>query len=103
MQLGSVLGTVVATVCYEGLEGVRFLILQPLDEAQKANGRPVVAADAIHTAGEGDLVYFVASREAAVAMPNTFVPVDHAIVGLVDEVTLVEDDTSKPSPEEVVL
>jgi len=28
----------------------------------------------------------VASREAAVAMPETFVPVDHAVVGIVDEI-----------------
>jgi ethanolamine utilization protein EutN len=37
-------------------------------------------------AGPGELVYFVSAREAAVAMPNTFVPVDQAIVGIVDEV-----------------
>jgi microcompartment protein CcmK/EutM len=37
-------------------------------------------------------VYFVASREAAEAMPERWVPVDHAIVGLVDHITLAEDD-----------
>jgi ethanolamine utilization protein EutN len=37
-------------------------------------------------AGPGELVYVVASREAAEAMPIRFVPVDHAIVGIVDEV-----------------
>jgi ethanolamine utilization protein EutN len=37
-------------------------------------------------AGEGELVYFVSSREAAEALPVRFVPVDHAIVGIVDEV-----------------
>jgi microcompartment protein CcmK/EutM len=37
-------------------------------------------------AGPGELVYFVASREAALALPEPFVPVDHAIVGLVDAV-----------------
>jgi microcompartment protein CcmK/EutM len=31
-------------------------------------------------------VYFVASREAAEAMEPRFVPVDHAIVGIVDDV-----------------
>ena len=57
-------------------------------------GDPVlrqVAADAVAMAGPGELVYFVASREAAEAMPERFVPVDHAVVGLVDHVTLVED------------
>ena len=88
MQLGRVVGTVVATVKTPGLEGVKFLIVQPLDRHQEPNGRPVVAADGVHMAGPGELVYIVGSREAAQALPNTFVPVDHAIVGIVDEVTL---------------
>jgi ethanolamine utilization protein EutN len=91
MHLGRVLGTVVATVKAEGLVGVRFLIVQPLDKHGSDDGTPVVAADAVATAGPGELVYFVASREAAEALPERFVPVDHAIVGLVDQVTLAED------------
>ena len=88
MQLGRVTGTVVATVKAEGLEGVKFLVVQPLDKHQRDAGQPVVAADAVAMAGPGELVYFVASREAAEALPERFVPVDHAIVGLVDHVTL---------------
>ena len=34
----------------------------------------------------GEQVYFIGGREAAVALPETFVPVDHAIVGIVDAV-----------------
>lgn len=86
MHLGRVLGTVVASIHYPGLTGVPFLIVQPLDRHQQPKGQPVVAADAVRMAGEGELVYFVASREAALACPETFVPVDHAIVGIVDEV-----------------
>ena len=86
MQLGRVTGTVVATVKADGLEGVRFLIVQPLDEAREPVGRAVVAADAVHMAGPDELVYYVAAREAAEALEPRFVPVDHAIVGIVDEV-----------------
>jgi len=86
VQLARVIGTVVATVKSDGLEGVKFLIIQPLDRRQQPKGDPVVAADAVHMAGPGELVYFVSAREAAVAMPEPFVPVDHAIVGIVDEV-----------------
>ena len=86
MQLARVTGTVVATTKVPGLEGVKLLIIQPLDRQQKPTGKPVVAADAVHMAGPGELVYFVASREAAQALEETFVPVDHAIVGIVDEV-----------------
>jgi len=86
VQLAEVIGTVVATIKYEGLEGVKFLIVQPLDRDREPVGRPVVAADAVAMAGPGELVYVVASREAALACPEPFVPVDHAIVGIVDEV-----------------
>ena len=75
-----------ASVKYPGLEGVRFLIVQPLDRDANPSGRMVVAADAVATAGPGEMVYIVASREAALALPEPFVPVDHAIVGIVDEV-----------------
>lgn len=86
MQLAEVTGTLVATIKYEGLEGAKFLIVQPLDRERKPVGRPVVAADAVAMAGPGELVYIVESREAALAMPVPFVPVDHAIVGIVDHV-----------------
>ena len=88
MKLGRVIGTVVATCRYEGLEGVKLLVVQPLDESLKPEGRPQVAADATAQAGPGELVFVVASREAAQALPEVFVPVDLAITGLVDEVAL---------------
>jgi ethanolamine utilization protein EutN len=86
MQLAEVTGTLVASVKYEGLEGVRLLVVQPLDREQRPDGDMVIAADAVDMAGPGELVYIVASREAALAMPVPFVPVDHAIVGIVDQV-----------------
>jgi ethanolamine utilization protein EutN len=88
MQLARVLGSVVASEKAAGLEGVRFLVIQPLDKRQEPSGGTVVAADAVHMAGPGELVYFVSSREAAEALPERFVPVDHAIVGIVDDVSL---------------
>lgn len=86
MQLARVLGSVVATEKADGLEGVRFLVIQPLDKGQRPSGGTLVAADAVHMAAPGELVYFVSSREAAEALPERFVPVDHAITGIVDQV-----------------
>jgi ethanolamine utilization protein EutN len=85
MQLARVMGTVVATRKYAGLEGIKFLIVQPLSKTQAPMGDPVVAADATAQAAPGELVFIVGSREAAQALPETFVPVDHAIVGIVDD------------------
>lgn len=86
MLLGRVLGSVVATVRSEGLTGVRFLLVQPLDDAGAAKGNPVVAADATQSAAPGQLIHFEGGREAALALDPWFVPVDHAVVGLVDQI-----------------
>jgi ethanolamine utilization protein EutN len=91
VQLARVMGSVVATEKTAGLEGVRFLVIQPLDKHRRPSGKTVVAADAVHMAGPGELVYYVSSREAAEALPERFVPVDHAIVGIVDDVHLEEE------------
>lgn len=92
MQFARVIGTVVATVKYQDLEGVKFLVVQPLTKQQEPIGEPIVAADGTAQAGPGELVFIVGSREAAQAMPEPFVPVDHAIVGIVDDVELSDDD-----------
>lgn len=88
MYLGRVIGTVVCEIKYEGLQGARFLVVQPLDHTLKPVGTPEVAVDTI-SARRDDLVYLVGSREAALALDPTFVPVDSAIVGLVDSVDAV--------------
>jgi ethanolamine utilization protein EutN len=98
MQLGRVTGTVVATVKVPGLTGVKLLLVQPLDRHLRPVGGQVVAADAVHMAGPGELVYVVAAREAAQAMPDPFVPVDHAIVGIVDAVRLLAGDEGASPP-----
>ena len=87
MYLGRVIGTVVATRKYPGLEGIKLLMVEPLDDQLARAGDPHVAVDATYTAGPQDLVYLVGSREAALALEETFVPVDAAIVGIVDHVS----------------
>jgi ethanolamine utilization protein EutN len=87
MQLARVIGSVVTTVRAPGLDGIKLLLVQPLNKSLAPVGDAVVAADAVAMAGVGELVSVVASREAAVALPETFVPVDHAITGIVDAVT----------------
>jgi len=91
MFLARVIGTVVATQKYQGLEGVKLLVVQPLDKHRRPQGEPVVAADGTAQAGPGELVTVVASREAALALPVKFVPVDHAITAIVDEVDVIRD------------
>ncbi len=86
MFLARVIGTVVATKKYEGLDGVKLLIVRALDKNGRENGAPQVACDWDVRAGRGDQVYCVSAREASHAMPERFVPVDAAIVAIVDRV-----------------
>lgn len=85
MFLARVIGTVVATVKVPGLEGAKLLVVRPLSPAGEPTGEPIVACDQVQ-AGPGDHVYCVDKREATLAMPDPFVPVDAAIVAIVDDV-----------------
>ncbi len=85
MFLARVIGTVVATVKYEGLEAAKLLLVVALDKnGDDLPGPPVVACDEAQ-AGVGDKVFCVSAREASHALPERFVPVDAAIVGIVDQ------------------
>ncbi len=92
MKLGRIIGTLTPCAVYDGLEGVPMLVMQPLDKYQQPIKEPVIAADSTRMAGPGELVYYESSREAALAMDPWFVPVDHAIVGLVDKVELYKPE-----------
>lgn len=83
MNLGKILGTVVATRKDPSLMGVRLLMMQPLNDDLKPVGAMIVTADPIG-ARTGDVVMWVGSREASLALENKFAPVDAAVVGLVD-------------------
>lgn len=88
MYLGRVIGTVVAERKVEGLDGIKLLVVQPLNHRREPAGEPIVAADTVR-AGPGELVYLTQAREAAQALENAFVPVDAAIIGIVDELEAV--------------
>ena len=79
----------VATQKAEGLEGVKLLVVQPLDKYLQPEGEPEIAADGTAQAGPGELVFVIYSREAALVLPEWFVPVDLAITGIVDETDIV--------------
>ena len=83
MELARVIGRCVATIKYPTLEGVRLLVIQPVSASGEPQGEPIFAADGMQ-AGPGDLVSWVTGREAALALPNTFAPVDCAVVTIVD-------------------
>ncbi len=88
MLLGRVIGTVVPALTVNELSSTPLLWVQPLDREGRDEGEPLICADGTRMAGPGQMIYWVASREAALALEPSFVPVDDAIVGLVDDVRL---------------
>jgi microcompartment protein CcmK/EutM len=88
MLLGRVIGTVVPSLLVDELSATPLLWVQPLDREGSPEGEPLVCADGTRMAGPGQVIYWVASREAALTLDPWFVPVDDAIVGLVDEVRI---------------
>ena len=93
MFLGKVLGTVVASRKHPALEGIKLLVVQPLDHRLEPKDEPLVAVDTMQ-AGPEELVFLEDGREASMTLPLMFTPVDAAIVGIVDMV----DSADGPQP-----
>ncbi len=92
MQFARVRGTAVCTIKYSGMEGLKLLVVEPVNKHLEATGPLQIAVDVVQ-AGPGDVCVTVRSREAALAMPEiTFVPVDLALVGVIDELALRSAD-----------
>ena len=96
MQLGRVVGVVVPCVVTPGLEGIPMLLLQPLDRSCNPRGKTLVAADPTRMACPGELVYYEGGRESALLCDPSFVPVDHAVVGIVDAIHVAADAEVAP-------
>jgi ethanolamine utilization protein EutN len=78
---------------YPGTEGLKLLVVQPLNKMLEPVGELQVAVDVVD-AGYGDLCVMVRSREASLALPDVkFVPIDLALVGVVDELEVRPDGT----------
>jgi ethanolamine utilization protein EutN len=91
MLFGRVRGSAICTLKVPGTEGLKLLVVQPLNKKLEPVGALQVAADVVQ-AGPGDLCVMVRSREAALAMPEIkFVPIDLALVGIVDELSVHPD------------
>ncbi len=91
MDIGKVIGTIVATRKDPSLVGYRLLVVQPLDAAGESAGDPVTAIDIQGAAGYGELVYFVTGGDAAFVSAERAMPVDVAVVGIVDSITVTEE------------
>ena len=90
MNIGRVIGTLVATRKDESLVGSKLMVTQPLDIDYKPIGQPIIMVDTVG-AGIGEAVIYsegTASRNAA-GKPDS--AIDAAIVGIIDNLDVYKD------------
>ncbi len=87
MKLGKVIGRIVCTVKVESFDGLKLLLVQPIDENLKNVGDPIITIDPIQSS-VGQIIYYETSKEASMVIETTMNPCDAAIVGIVDKINL---------------
>ncbi len=101
MFLARVIGSVVATKKDSAMTGRKLLLLRPLvvDEAQpdrlRAGASTIVAVDALG-AGRDDLVLFCQGSSARSAEGMKTLPIDAAVIGIVDTVDVLNRQVYPP-------
>jgi microcompartment protein CcmK/EutM len=83
MLLAKVIGTVVSSAKSERVEGLKMLILQPLDLDASPKGSYVVAFDTVG-AGDGEVVLYVTGSSARQTTATDGRPADAAVMAIVD-------------------
>lgn len=94
MEIGIVIGTVVASKKDPKFDGLTIRLIQPVDKHSAPLGTPIVGIDGIG-ADEGQLIYYETSREGGECVVGREVPTDVGIVGIVDNITLLADKTKR--------
>lgn len=84
MIVARVIGSLVATRKDPKLEGLKLLLVQPVDADEKNAGETMVATDSIG-AGAGEYVCIAGGREASYAHPPPYPPVDSGIFAIADD------------------
>lgn len=83
MQLAKVVGTVVSTRKESSLDGLKFLMVRPVDEEGRETGSILVAADAVG-AGPEEIVLIASGSSARQTQQTDKRPVDAVVMGIVD-------------------
>src|SRR5438094_9564795 len=90
MQIARVIGTVVATQKHRRFEGAKLLLVQPLEVDDTPCGTAVLAVDGVGAGVNEKVLIVLEGRAAGEALGSKGAPVDAAIIGIVDAVTVHE-------------
>jgi ethanolamine utilization protein EutN len=90
MQIARVVGTVVATRKHHKFEGAKLLLVQPLNIDDTPRGTAVLAVDGVGAGVHEKVLIVLEGRAAGEALGRKAAPVDAAIIGIIDAVTIHE-------------
>ena len=90
MQLARVVGTVVSTQKNAKFEGAKLLLVQPLNMDDSPRGTALLAVDGVGAGVHEKVLVVLEGRAAGEALGRKAAPVDAAVVGIVDTISLYE-------------
>jgi ethanolamine utilization protein EutN len=88
VQIARVVGTVVATQKHRKFEGAKLLLVQPLNADDTPRGNALLAVDGVGAGVDEKVLVVMEGRAAGEALGRKGAPVDAAIVGIIDTVTI---------------
>ena len=88
MQIARVIGTVVSTQKHRKFEGAKLLLVQPLNLDDTPRGVAILAIDGVGAGVHEKVLVVLDGRAAGEALGKKAAPVDAAIVGIVDTVSV---------------
>jgi microcompartment protein CcmK/EutM len=90
MQIARVIGTVVSTQKHRKFEGAKLLLVQPVNPDDSPRGAALLAVDGVGAGVHEKVLVVLEGRAAGEALGRTAAPVDAAVVGIVDTISLYE-------------
>ena len=88
MQIARVIGTVVSTQKHRKFEGAKLLLVQPLNVDDTPRGTALLAIDGVGAGVDEKVLVVLEGRAAGEALGKKGAPVDAAIIGIIDTVTI---------------
>ena len=90
MQIARVIGTVVSTQKNRKFDGAKLMLVQPLNIDVTPRGHALLAVDGVGAGVDEKVLVVLEGRAAAEALGKRGAPVDAAIIGIIDTVTIDE-------------
>ena len=91
MQIARVIGTVVSTQKHPKFEGAKLMLVQPLNLDDTPRGNALLAIDGVGAGVDEKVLVVLEGRAANEALGQKGAPVDAAIIGIIDTVSIADD------------